>query len=72
MEAEKSKSAQDRVLPVFVVVATKFKPNSTMRPVMELTLSTHGQLSRLGEADSLVRSVRGLPAVLSPACQAGW
>ena len=59
MEAEKSKSAQDRVLPVFVVVATKFKPNSTMRPVMELTLSTHGQLSRLGEADSLVRSVRG-------------
>ena len=66
MEAEKSKSAQDRVLPVFVVVATKFKPNSSMRPVMELTLSTHGQLSRLGEAESLVRS-----AVLSPAWLVG-
>jgi len=59
VEAEQSKSAQDRVFPVFVVVATKFKPNSTMRPVLELALSTDGQLSRLGEADSLVKSVRG-------------
>jgi len=59
VEAEQSKSAQDRVFPVFVVVATKFKPNSTMRPVLELSLSTDGQLSRLSEADSLVKSVRG-------------
>jgi len=59
IEAEQNKSAQDRVYPVFVVVVTKFKPNSTMRPVLELCLSTDGQISRLGEVDSLVKSVRG-------------
>eukprot|EP00092_Neocalanus_flemingeri_P003266 GFUD01003497.1.p1 GENE.GFUD01003497.1~~GFUD01003497.1.p1 ORF type:complete len:665 (+),score=233.31 GFUD01003497.1:1632-3626(+) len=59
VEADQSKTAQERVFPVFVVVATKFKPSSTMRPVLELSLSTDGQISRLGEADSLVKSVRG-------------
>jgi len=59
VEAEQNKAAQDRVFPVFVVVATKFKPNSSMRPVLELSLSTDGQLSRLSEVDSLVKSVRG-------------
>jgi len=59
VEAEQSKAAQDRVFPVFVVVATKFRPSSTMRPVLELSLSTDGQISRLGEAESLVKSIRG-------------
>jgi len=59
VEAEQNKAVQDRVFPVFVVVATKFKPNSTMRPVLELSLSSDGQISRLSEPESLVKSVRG-------------
>ena len=52
-------AAQDRGLPVFVLVATKFKQNNNMRPVLEFSLSSDGQINRLPDSDSLVASVRG-------------
>ena len=58
-EADINKAAQDRGLPVFVLVATKFKQNNNMRPVLEFSLSSDGQINRLPDSDSLVASVRG-------------
>ena len=58
-EADAKKSASDRGLPVFVVVATKFKANANMKPMLEFSLSSEGQLNRLQDTDSLVASVRG-------------
>lgn len=58
-EADAAKEPQDRGMPVFVVVATKFNP-SNMRPLLELSLrSESGQLTRLEDVDSLIQSVRG-------------
>ena len=58
-EADSKKAAQDRGLPVFVLVATKFRAAAAMKPVLEFALSSAGQLSRLPDTDSLVASVRG-------------
>ena len=58
-EVDLSKAAHERVLPVFVVVATKFKANLKMAPVLEFSLSSDGQISRLPDAASLVETVRG-------------
>ena len=59
VEADQSKPPQDRIFPVFVIVCTKFKKMAGMKPVIELGLSSEGQLMRLQKADSLVESVRG-------------
>ena len=45
-EADNNKPAEDRVLPVFVVVATKFRSNINMKPMLEFSLSSDGQLNR--------------------------
>ena len=58
-EADANKAASDRGLPVFVVVATKFKAIANMKPMLEFSLSSEGQLNRLQDTDSLVDSVRG-------------
>jgi len=58
-EADTNKPAEDRVLPVFVVVATKFRSNINMKPMLEFSLSSDGQLNRLPDQESLVASVRG-------------
>ena len=58
-EADSKKAAQDRGLPVFVVVATKFKAGLSLAPVLEFSLSTTGQISRLPDPASLVETVRG-------------
>jgi len=57
-EADQGKAVQERVFPVFVVVATKFKA-SGMSPVLELSLSSDGQITRLTDPLNLVKSVRG-------------
>jgi len=59
VEADQSKEEHDRGLPVFVIVITKFKPTCALRPVLELCLSSDGQISRLNDPDSLIKSVRG-------------
>ena len=58
-EVDLSKPAEERVLPVFVVVATKFKANLTMAPVLEFSLSSEGQICRVPDPASLVETVRG-------------
>jgi len=58
-EADTCKQPQDRIFPVFVIVCTKFKKMAQMSPVLELSLSTDGQLMRLQQVDSLIDSVRG-------------
>ena len=45
---------------MFVVVATKFKMLQVGRTLLELSLTTSGQLTRLDKPDQLVESVRGV------------
>ena len=59
-EADEGKSLEERQFPVFAFIATKFKKISEMIPVLEMGLSTDGQLSRLKSTDELVGSVRGI------------
>jgi len=59
VEADQSKPPQERIFPVFVIVCTKFKKMADMKPVIELGLTSEGQLMRLQKAESLVESVRG-------------
>ena len=58
-EAEQNKPPAERIFPVFVMVCTKFKKMAAMKPVLELSLSTDGNLTRLDKPESLVESVRG-------------
>ena len=58
-EADTSKPPEDRIFPVFVIVATKFKKMEKMKPVIEISLSSEGKLMRLDKPGSLVDSVRG-------------
>ena len=58
-EVDTNKPASERGLPVFVLVATKFRSNSNMRPVLEFSLSSEGQINRVPDTESLVASVRG-------------
>ena len=58
-EADANKKALDRGLLVFVVVATRFKANANIKPMLEFSLSSEGQLNRLQDTDSLVASVQG-------------
>ena len=60
IEAEESKSPQDRGMPVFVIVATKFRKVEGVKPILELGLTTSGQLTRVETAEQLVESVRGV------------
>ena len=59
-EAEDSKAPQDRGLPVFVVVVTKFRQIEGAKPILELGLRSTGQLTRLEAPEQLVASVRGV------------
>ena len=60
IEAEESKPPQDRGMPVFVIVATKFRKVDGVKPILELGLTTSGQLTRVEMAEQLVESVRGV------------
>ena len=59
-EADEGKSLEERQFPVFAFIATKFKKVNEMIPVLEMGLSTDGQLSRLKSSEELVGSVRGI------------
>ena len=59
-EADAGKSAKERIFPVFAVVVTKFRKMANMPLVLEMSLSTEGQTSRLRSRDDLVNSVRGI------------
>ena len=59
-EADEGKSLEERQFPVFAFIATKFKKVNEMIPVLEMGLSTDGQLSRLKSSDELIGSVRGI------------
>ena len=59
-EADAGKSAKERIFPVFAVVATKFRKMANMPLVLEMSLSTDGQTSRLKSPEDLVNSVRGI------------
>ena len=59
-EADEGKSLEDRQFPVFAFIATKFKKLNEMIPVLEMGLSSDGQLSRLKSTDDLVGSVIGI------------
>lgn len=58
-EVDQSKSPEDRIFPVFVIICTKFKKMPNMKPVLEIAMSSDGQLTRLETADGLIESVRG-------------
>ena len=58
-EAESGKTPDQTIFPVFAVVCTRFNKMSGMKPVLELALSSDGQLTRLETAADLVASVRG-------------
>ena len=59
-EADEGKSLEERQFPVFALIATKFKKLHEMLPVLEIGLSSDGQLSRLKCANDLISSVRGI------------
>ena len=59
-EADEGKSLEERQFPVFAFIATKFKKLNEMIPVLEMGLSSDGQLSRLKSSEDLVGSVRGI------------
>lgn len=60
-EVDENRAPQDRKYPVFAFIATKFKkgPDGDFK-VVELGLSNEGKLTRLGSADDLKESVRGI------------
>ena len=58
-EADENKKPEERIFPVFAIIATKFKKMEKMKPVIEISLSTEGKLMRLDKPASLVDSVRG-------------
>lgn len=58
-DADLNKAPEDRIYPVFVVVATRFKKVGHMKPVIEIGLCSDGRLNRLEKVESLVESVRG-------------
>ena len=60
-DVDASKAPEDRIFPVFAIVATKFRKMNDMKPVLEISLSS-GQthLTRLKRADELIGSVRGI------------
>jgi len=58
-EVDQSKPPEDRIFPVFVIICTKFKKMPNIKPVLELAMSSDGQLTRLETADGLIQSVRG-------------
>ena len=59
-EADEGKSLEERQFPVFAFIATKFKKLNEMIPVLEVGLSSDGQLSRLKCDEDLIESVRGI------------
>ena len=59
-EAEEAKPPADRGLPVFMVVATKFRRLEGSAAILELGLSSGGQLTRVAAPEQLVESVRGV------------
>ena len=59
-EADLGKSPADRRFPVFVLIATKFKPMANMKPVLEFGLSSESVPSRLSSPEELVSSVKGI------------
>jgi len=59
-EADLGKSPADRRFPVFVLIATKFKPMANMKPVLEFGLSSESVPTRLSSSEELVSSVKGI------------
>ncbi|TRY74390.1 hypothetical protein TCAL_04600 [Tigriopus californicus] len=59
-EADANKSPQDRLFPVFAIVATKFRKMPNIPQVLEMALSSEGQTTRLKTVQDLIRSVRGV------------
>lgn len=60
-EVDISKNPEDRIFPVFAIIATKFRKMSDMKPVLEISLSSsQGHLTRLKTQEDLIGSVRGV------------
>eukprot|EP00095_Tigriopus_kingsejongensis_P006509 maker-scaffold172_size289735-snap-gene-0.15 protein:Tk06509 transcript:maker-scaffold172_size289735-snap-gene-0.15-mRNA-1 annotation:"methyltransferase-like protein 13 isoform x1" len=59
-EADANKSPEERLFPVFAVVATKFRKMPNMPMVLELAMSSEGQTTRMKTGDDLKSSVRGV------------
>lgn len=60
-EVDINKSAEDRIFPVFAIIATKFRKMNDMKPVLEISLNqSQGHLTRLKTPEDLIGSVRGV------------
>ena len=61
IDVELSKPAEDRIFPVFAIIATKFRKMNNMTPILEISLSSQqDHLTRLKNATDLIGSVRGI------------